>query len=61
MKIESNIISFPQGIVLKPGDQLKIEIETIRMRSRMAVVKGKAYVGDDLVSEAELSFGYGAT
>ena len=47
--------------MVKPGDQLKIEIETIRMRSRMAVVKGKAYVGDDLVSEAELSFGYGAT
>ena len=47
--------------MVKPGDQLKIEIETIRMRSRMAAVKGKAYVGDDLVSEAELSFGYGAT
>ena len=46
--------------VVKPGDQLIIEVETVRMRSRMAVVKGKAFVGDNLVSEAELSFGYGA-
>ena len=47
--------------VVKPGDQLIIEVETLRMRSRMAVVKGKAFVGDNLVSEAELSFGYGLT
>jgi len=46
--------------VVKPGDQLIIEIETVRMRSRMAVVKAKAFVGDNLVSEAELSFGYGS-
>ena len=46
--------------VVKPGDQLIIEVEIVRMRSRMAVVKGKAFVGDNLVSEAELSFGYGA-
>ena len=46
--------------VVKPGDQLIIEVKTVRMRSRMAVVKGKAFVGDNLVSEAELSFGYGA-
>lgn len=46
--------------VVKPGDQLIIEVETVRMRSRMALVKGKAFVGDNLVSEAELSFGYGA-
>lgn len=46
--------------VVKPGDQLRIEIEGIRLRSRMAVVKGCAYVGEELASEAELSFGYGA-
>ena len=46
--------------VVKPGDQLIIEVEIVRMRSRMAVVKAKAFVGDNLVSEAELSFGYGA-
>ena len=46
--------------MVKPGDQLRIEIEGIRLRSRMAVVKGCAYVGEELASEAELSFGYGA-
>ena len=46
--------------MVKPGDQLRIEIEGVRIRSRMAVVKGCAYVGEELASEAELSFGYGA-
>jgi 3-hydroxymyristoyl/3-hydroxydecanoyl-(acyl carrier protein) dehydratase len=43
-----------------PGDQLRIEIEPDRIHVRMASVKGKAYVGDELVSEADLMFGYGA-
>ena len=46
--------------MVKPGDQLRIEIEGVRIRSRIAVVKGCAYVGEELASEAELSFGYGA-
>ena len=45
--------------MVKPGDQLKIEIEATRLRSRNAVVYGRAFVDDVLVSEAELSFGYG--
>ena len=43
-----------------PGDTLRMEIEVVRMRSRMASVVGKAYVGDELASQAELMFGYGA-
>lgn len=43
-----------------PGDTLRMEIQVTRMRSRMAVVEGKAYIGDDLASQAELMFGYGA-
>lgn len=43
-----------------PGDVLRMEIRITRMRSRMAVVVGKAYVGDELASQAELMFGYGA-
>ena len=43
-----------------PGDQLRIVIEVERIRSRMAAVKGKAYVGEELASEADLMFGYGA-
>jgi beta-hydroxyacyl-ACP dehydratase FabZ len=46
--------------MVTPGDVLRMEITPIRIRSRMATVQGKAYVGEDLVSEAELSFGYGA-
>ncbi|WP_372794025.1 3-hydroxyacyl-ACP dehydratase FabZ [Pontiella sp.] len=42
-----------------PGDCLRMEIEVTRMRSRMATVTGKAYVGDELASQAELMFGYG--
>lgn len=43
-----------------PGDSLRMEIKVTRLRSRMAVVEAKAYVGDDLASQAELMFGYGA-
>jgi beta-hydroxyacyl-ACP dehydratase FabZ len=43
-----------------PGDTLRMEIKVTRMRSRMAAVEAKAYVGDDLASQAELMFGYGA-
>lgn len=43
-----------------PGDTLRMEIKVTRMRSSMAVVEGKAYVGDNLASQAELMFGYGA-
>lgn len=46
--------------VVVPGDQLRIEIDVDRIRSRMASVKGRAYVGDELASEADLMFGYGA-
>ena len=53
-----NKVKFRKMVI--PGDQLRIEVEPIRIRSRMATVLGKAYVGDDLVSEGELTFGYGA-
>ena len=43
-----------------PGDTLHMKIKVTRMRASMAVVEGKAYVDDDLVSQAELMFGYGA-
>jgi len=43
-----------------PGDQLRMEISVIRMRTRIATVQGKAYVDGNLVSQAELTFGYEA-
>jgi beta-hydroxyacyl-ACP dehydratase FabZ len=56
--VSMNKVKFRKMVI--PGDQLRIEVEPIRIRSRMATVLGKAYVGDDLVSEGELTFGYGA-
>ena len=53
-----NKVKFRKMVI--PGDQLRIEVEPIRMRSRTATVMAKAYVGEDLVSEGELTFGYGA-
>ena len=43
-----------------PGDSLRMEIQVTRLRARMATVEAKAYVGDELASQAELMFGYGA-
>ncbi len=39
-----------------PGDQLILEAEAIRVRSRIAHMKCKAYVGKDLAAEAEVKF-----
>ena len=38
-----------------PGDTLRIEIEILRFGGRIARVKGKSYVGDKLVVEAEMA------
>ena len=38
-----------------PGDQLRFEIEVIKKRPPFWKMQGKAYVGDDLVCEAELT------
>jgi len=39
-----------------PGDQLVLEAETIRVRSRTGHTKCKAYVGKDIAAEAEIKF-----
>ncbi len=39
-----------------PGDQLVIEAEAIRVRSRIAHMRCRAYVGEDLAAEAEVKF-----
>lgn len=46
--------------IVKPGDQLRMEIEATRVRTRMTTIHGKAYVDDELACEADLMFGYGA-
>ncbi|MEE9269340.1 MAG: bifunctional UDP-3-O-[3-hydroxymyristoyl] N-acetylglucosamine deacetylase/3-hydroxyacyl-ACP dehydratase [Candidatus Krumholzibacteria bacterium] len=37
-----------------PGDQLRLEIELVAIRMRVCKMRGKAYVGDELVAEAEM-------
>ena len=44
--------------MVRPGDQLEIQIEFIKARRNIVKVQGTIRVGDDVVSEAELTFGY---
>lgn len=39
-----------------PGDQLRLEVEVVKIRGRMGKMATKAYVEDKLVAEAELMF-----
>ncbi len=46
---------FRQPVV--PGDQLRMEISTVKMMSRAGFLKGRAFVGDRVVAEGEIGFG----
>ncbi len=39
-----------------PGDQLRLEVELVKMRSSFGVADGKAYVGDELAASGKLMF-----
>jgi 3-hydroxymyristoyl/3-hydroxydecanoyl-(acyl carrier protein) dehydratase len=39
-----------------PGDQLVLEVETMRATSRSAAVKARALVGEKVAAEAEIRF-----
>jgi UDP-3-O-[3-hydroxymyristoyl] N-acetylglucosamine deacetylase/3-hydroxyacyl-[acyl-carrier-protein] dehydratase len=39
---------------VRPGDQLRFELELLALKLRVSRMKGLAFVGDDLVAEAEL-------
>lgn len=45
-------VKFRRSVV--PGDQLRLEVKALRLRSRMGACHGKAYVGDELACEAEI-------
>ncbi|MCL2600828.1 MAG: 3-hydroxyacyl-ACP dehydratase FabZ [Treponema sp.] len=38
---------------VRPGDEVRLEIENMRVSPRMIKQSGKAYVGDELAAEAE--------
>ena len=48
-------VKFTKPVV--PGDQLKIEVTTIKLMSKVGFLKIKTFVKDDLVAEAEIGFG----
>lgn len=39
-----------------PGDQLRMEVEVIKIKGRIGKAKAAAYVGDETACEAELMF-----
>ncbi len=42
-----------------PGDQLRLEVIPVKIRSRVGKVHGTAYVGNEVVAEADLMFAIG--
>ena len=44
--------------IIRPGDQVRIEVVFKRARLGVSKVHGTCHVGDELASEAELTFGY---
>jgi beta-hydroxyacyl-ACP dehydratase FabZ len=58
---ESGLIPMFMGIdktrfrrPVTPGDQLRLEVEVLRRRRNVFRMTGRAYVGDNLVAEAEM-------
>jgi beta-hydroxyacyl-ACP dehydratase FabZ len=41
---------------VRPGDQLRIEMNVVRIKSRVGKLRGKAFVDDLLVAEAGITF-----
>ncbi len=53
--LEKVSVKFTKPVV--PGDQLKIEVTTIKLMSKVGLLKIKTFVKDDLVAESEIGFG----
>lgn len=49
-------VKFRKSVV--PGDQLVMEVEVVRDRSKVAFLRGIGKVGDDVVVEADLTFSF---
>jgi len=41
---------------VRPGDQLRIEMDVVRVKSRVGKLRGKAFVDGSLVAEAGITF-----
>lgn len=47
-------VKFKRQVI--PGDQLRLEVELVKLRKNFGVAQGKAYVGDALAAEGTLKF-----
>ncbi|EHQ92248.1 3-hydroxyacyl-ACP dehydratase FabZ [Desulfosporosinus youngiae] len=47
-------VKFKRQVI--PGDQLRLEVELVKLRKTYGVAKGVAYVGDELAAEGTLKF-----
>jgi 3-hydroxyacyl-[acyl-carrier-protein] dehydratase/UDP-3-O-[3-hydroxymyristoyl] N-acetylglucosamine deacetylase/3-hydroxyacyl-[acyl-carrier-protein] dehydratase len=47
----ANNTKFRKPVV--PGDQLRLEVEIVKLRSRFCYIRGKAYVGEEIAAESE--------
>ena len=45
--------------IVRPGDQLRIEVQLLRARLGMCKLHGRVLVGEEVASEADIMFGYG--
>ena len=41
---------------VKPGDQVRMEVEIVKIKGKMGKVEGRAYVGDKLCASGEYMF-----
>ena len=42
--------------VVSPGEELRLEVEVLKFKSRVGIVKGVAKVGNEVACEAEIMF-----
>lgn len=47
-------VKFKKQVI--PGDQLRLEVELIKLRKKFGVAQGKAYVGEQLAAEGIIKF-----
>ena len=47
-------VKFKRQVI--PGDQLRLEVELLRLRKTFGIAQAKAYVGEALVAEGTLKF-----
>lgn len=50
-------VKFKQQVV--PGDQLRLEVELLKMKHGIGVAEGKAYVGEKLAAKGIMKFAVG--